>query len=51
MWMSGQLYALAALTQGENARYFLNRRLVRLQGWSGCFGEEKYFFLLLEFRL
>jgi len=49
--MSGKLHALAAFTQGENARCFLNRRLVRPQGWSGCFGEEKYFFLLLVFRL
>jgi len=48
--MSGNLHALAACTQGDNARYFLNRRLVRPQGWSGCFGEEKYLFLL-EFRL
>jgi len=47
MEMSGKIQALAAFIQGENARYFLNRRLARPQGWSGCFGEEKYLFLLL----
>ena len=51
MWMSGKLHALAAFTRVENARFFLDRRLVRPQDWSGCFGEEKYHFLLLEFRL
>jgi hypothetical protein len=37
--------------QVENARHFLNRRLVRPQSWYECFGEERYVLLLLGFGL
>jgi len=40
MEVSGQLQAPAALSQGENPRYLLDRRLSGLQRWSGH-GVEK----------
>jgi len=42
--MSGKLHALATFTQAENARYFLNRKLVRPQGWSDVLEKRNIFF-------
>jgi hypothetical protein len=38
------------LYTGKESLYPLNRRLVALQRWSGCFGEERNALLLPRFE-
>jgi len=40
MEVSGQLYALEALSSGEEPQYILDRRLGGPQSWSERCGEE-----------
>jgi len=39
--LNGQLHSLAALSQGKNPQYPLNRRLGGPQSLSGCSGEDR----------
>jgi len=41
MEVSGQFHAPAALPQGKNPLYSLDRRLSGPFSWSGCDGEKK----------
>jgi len=40
--ISGQVYAPASLPEEKSPQYRLDRRVVRLQGWSPRVGDEEY---------